>query len=461
MKTQEKILFEEQNMSELDKVLDGMQEQLDAEAEAKRKAEEEALKAEEAKRKADEEERKAYERRKELEEQFIPAIKADDIKKVKECLDANIGRYDYYVCSDYSTYRKMPHCPSVEMARLLIEDRLSCFWRFEEAHNEIDANRKQFIHDIVSAAIKDNPDKAGDYVQILKDYKAIKGYKTSDAAVYPIAAANGCDKQCFDFKNVVHKYYKAKDGYHYNYGPYGDYEGFMPSDFEKAKEIKKDLKYVLANGYRPDTSDKDSETYKFINELLKEREVERHGGVICSHDKDGDLHGNYEVYDDKGNIIKECIYWHGKLDGNYEERDASGNITKKCTYTDGKLDGNYEERDASGNITKKCTYTDGKLNGEYEERDASGNVIKAQYKDDKLNGVYKEINSQGRIVVEKYYENGVDLTKKREALKRIASKRIEKEKQIEDKTGKHVILPKAKPMEKLFAKIAVKKNKEI
>ncbi len=399
-------------MSELDNVMDGMQAQLDAEAEAKRKAEEKKRKAEEEKRKAEEEKRKVKERYHELYPQFIPAVEANDIEKVKECIAVGVGsRYDYYVCSDHSSYRKMAHCPSTEMAKILIEDRLSVAWGFEEKHG-LDSNRKQFISDVISCAIKDNPDRVEDYVQILRDYKAIDGFKTSDAEVYPIAVAHGCDKQCFDFESVVQEYYKAKNGYYYDYGPHGDYTGFMPSDFKLAKKLKKDLKSVLANGYRPDTSDKNSETYLFINELLKEREVERHGGVICSYDKGGELHGDYEVYDN-GNLIKKCIYEHGKL------------------------------------------------NGEYEERDASGNVIKAQYKDDKLNGVYKEINSQGEVVAEKYYENGVDVTKKREALKRIASKRIEKEKQIEDKTGKHVILPKAKPMEKLFAKIAVKKNKEI
>jgi hypothetical protein len=102
--------------------------------------------------------------------------------------------------------------------------------------------------------------------------------------------------------------------------------------------------------------------------------------------------------------------------------DTFSSRAKEIENLEGIVDGNFGKDGFSGNIT------------------ASGGDIslKVQYKDGKMHGVYQEFNSDGTVKVDRYYENGVDVTEKRETLKRIADKKIKREEKLEGKK-----LPKA------------------
>ena len=94
-----------------------------------------------------------------------------------------------------------------------------------------------------------------------------------------------------------------------------------------------------------------------------------------------------------------------------------------------------------------------------ETRENSEGTIKAQYKEGQLHGVYKELDANG-AVIEKYYENGVDVTEKRKALKKIAERRIAKEEKLSAEKGKPIILKKMNNIQKALALKKAQKESE-
>ena len=80
-----------------------------------------------------------------------------------------------------------------------------------------------------------------------------------------------------------------------------------------------------------------------------------------------------------------------------------------------------------------------------------------QYKDGKKHGFEKLYNSDGTVAEMKYWQNGKDCTehynKLKNKLKRIATKRIDKEKAIEAETGVKTRLPKMSKGAKVVAMV--------
>lgn len=100
---------------------------------------------------------------------------------------------------------------------------------------------------------------------------------------------------------------------------------------------------------------------------------------------------------------------------------------------------------------------DGKKHGLCKKYNEKGWLeSETPYVDGKKHGFEKLYNSDGTVAKIKYWQNGTDCTNKYNRLKNIASKRIEKEKQIEAATGVKTRLPKMSKFEKTAAVVREK-----
>ncbi|MBQ9034776.1 MAG: hypothetical protein IJ099_02290 [Alphaproteobacteria bacterium] len=109
-------------------------------------------------------------------------------------------------------------------------------------------------------------------------------------------------------------------------------------------------------------------------------------------------------------------------------------------------------------ILEEWEQKDGKKHGSAKKYNEKGWLeVEAQYKNGLKHGYETKYNSDGTIASQKYYENGVNCTMVHKALKKVwnkvASKRIEKEKAIEAKTGVKTRLPKMSKGAKIAAMV--------
>ncbi len=226
------------------------------------------------------------------------------------------------------------------------------------------------------------------------------------------------------------------------------------------------------------------------------------GFETWSYNEAGQLNGLNIAKNDRGQIVKECTYKRGKLDGRYfEAQEYINKRTIKCTYIEDKLEGEYFEE---ANDTKiECSYKEGKLDGKYVKFSSKNNqketekeykdgklngicieydeygfkTVESTYKNDVLDGPYKEYFRNGKpkcegtytngkkngfwktyadngdLIEMRRFENGKDVTERYNKLKKIASKRIDKEKAIEAETGVKTRLPKMSKGAKVVAMV--------
>ncbi|MBO4294931.1 MAG: hypothetical protein J5896_05760 [Alphaproteobacteria bacterium] len=343
----------------------------------------------------------------EMKKRFPQAVKENQIDEVKALIEANANRTDIY-------YHKI-FCPSIEMAEILLDDMHSVL-PHDDSYYGYDSCSKNMICD----CIEDHPEDVQKWDKFAKEHRISYDLKIRDREVFDKLIEQGFDAQCFDFDELVKNYYMYKNGC-VGLREIG-WDRCVPvwenQEPDVAKEIKEDLIYVLSRGYKINLSDKDSESYMFVQELLKEKELQKKGV-----DKSYTYRAPEEEFYDK--FSGECNLSIPNLSliaGNHFSDIPSG--------------GN-----AKGIIKNGFT---GQIN--------YGNGGKIQYKNNKRHGVSEIKKRVGEWTWEwesKYYENGIDVTKKHEALKRIASKRINKEKAKEEKTGKSVILKKMHKLKKV------------
>ena len=139
------------------------------------------------------------------------------------------------------------------------------------------------------------------------------------------------------------------------------------------------------------------------------------------------------------------------------ERTKDGDFTLIYTLRNGKKDGLYQEIKRGSTCVEESEYKDGKLHGMSRKYNKEELWLESetQYKDGKKHGFEKLYNSDGSIAEIKYWQEDKDCTAKYKKLKKIATGRINEEKQIEAETGEKKSLPK---MNKLEKKIAMAKE---
>lgn len=138
-------------------------------------------------------------------------------------------------------------------------------------------------------------------------------------------------------------------------------------------------------------------------------------------------------------------YWKdGKFTGKAESEDFS------AVWIDGEIKEAYLHDDSIYENTKDYHWHDGAC--DVTNYSTKGNIAekKSEYtlRDGKKHGFEKFYNSDDTVKEMKYWQDGKDFTAKYNKLKSIASKRIEKEKQIEVETGIKTCLPKMSMKEK-------------
>ena len=138
-------------------------------------------------------------------------------------------------------------------------------------------------------------------------------------------------------------------------------------------------------------------------------------------------------------------YWKdGKFTGKAESEDFS------AVWIDGEIKEAYLHDDSIYEDTKDYHWHDGVC--DVTNYSTKGDIVekKSEYtlRDGKKHGFEKFYNSDGTVKEMKYWQDGKDFTAKYNKLKSIASKRIEKEKQIEAETGIKTCLPKMSMKEK-------------
>ena len=198
---------------------------------------------------------------------------------------------------------------------------------------------------------------------------------------------------------------------------------------------------------------------------------------------DGIFTGEAKSENVKGNGNQFFAKWdNGKMTAHlslYSSRQASegGDDHFVCDWHDDVCDVKryYDMRDDSRirrmpdkSYDEKYTLKGGKLHGLYEKSYTYGGRETAEYKEGKLHGIKRKYNKAGWLESETEYKNGIRRGKTvynsdgtvyyrslnevlKNVRKKIASKRIEEEKQIEAETGKKTILPKMSKGEKLVA----------
>ncbi|MBR1756648.1 MAG: hypothetical protein IJ738_03675 [Alphaproteobacteria bacterium] len=168
-----------------------------------------------------------------------------------------------------------------------------------------------------------------------------------------------------------------------------------------------------------------------------------------------DNHCFYHIEESKnGNTytIEEYSMKDGQKDGHYKKEYADihrpyydwvscNKPIEEADYKEGKLHGTHKKY----NVRRK------ESTGYGEEKYTSWLESETQYKDGKKHGFEKLYNSDGTVAEMKYWQEGKDCTAKYNKLKKIASKRIDKEKAIEAKTGVKTRLPKMSKGSKIIA----------
>ena len=163
---------------------------------------------------------------------------------------------------------------------------------------------------------------------------------------------------------------------------------------------------------------------------------------------------------ENGNLIYSKQY----LDSSEDERHWI-----VADYKDNKIEQQIEVKEGEFEIRRNgdCWKLKNGIKEEWEQKDGKKHGLakkynekgwlesETQYKDGKKHGFETKYNSDGTIASQKYYENGVNCTMVHKALKKawnkVASKRIDKEKAIEAKTGVKTRLPKMSKGAKIVA----------
>lgn len=441
----------------LDQALDNVQAQMDEKAEAERRKKEKRRQEEEKKRQAIEERERKYRLEREMEARFPIAVQENQIDEVKDLISKNCSRKGAYVSS-------VNPVPSVEMAEVIIGDINRVF-----SGNGYYSS-KMVACEMVKEAIAAHPDDAAKWDAFAKAHGISYQFETDDRKVWDTVLEQGFDIQCFDFEQAAENYYHAKNGYVHTVwgGREGDEiisESWISANPDNAVKLKEDLIYVLSKGYKCDLSKKDGKSYLFIQELLKEKELQKQGV-----DKSFVYRDPSEVFFDEK--TGECRVCEGDihliLETHIQDirlRDIRPyrhpNHMAEGVVKNGKFTGRVTSKD--GEYVEYAEYKDSLLHGEAKTIRAGFIVNMAQYKNGELHGVYKKIDDNGKIRVEKYYEHGVDVTEQHNRLEHIAERKERRDKRLESKKIPEVIKKIGKTGIELDAKIQrafVKKKHE-
>ncbi len=121
---------------------------------------------------------------------------------------------------------------------------------------------------------------------------------------------------------------------------------------------------------------------------------------------DGQKHGAWLTYDDKGSISALTTYHYGKKEGITIAFDKQGYPSVKSNYHHDQLSGDYRVF-KRGKVIETRNYIDGQLEGPVKKYYESGKMLEeSNYRNGQLDGIAKWYDQQGELTIAYRYENG-------------------------------------------------------
>lgn len=118
-------------------------------------------------------------------------------------------------------------------------------------------------------------------------------------------------------------------------------------------------------------------------------------------------HGNYEAFDEKGNVIESSIFQNDTLQGKRIIYFENGQPQYIEQYKNGQFDDLYNAFYESGQLKLEGKYTNGAMNGEWKGYHENGQLKEVVlFVDNNENGPFVEYHDNGKLAAEGTYLNG-------------------------------------------------------
>ena len=126
----------------------------------------------------------------------------------------------------------------------------------------------------------------------------------------------------------------------------------------------------------------------------------KNGKILCTGMYKEDLKtGIWNFFDENESLVRKEIWKDGKLNGQRIELE-NGNVQMSSNYVDGELDGEFIIYDKNKNIAHLIHYEEGRKNGKETFYNESGSVKKeTDYKNNMKYGAEKEYSNDGEILL--------------------------------------------------------------
>ncbi len=140
-------------------------------------------------------------------------------------------------------------------------------------------------------------------------------------------------------------------------------------------------------------------------------EIKNDDGVVVERyelsKEDSTMHGSYEAFDEKGQLIEKSSYAKGKLDGVRTLYYPSGGVQYEETHLNGEFEGIYKAYYPEGELELEGKYVDNKMTGIWTAYYPNGTKKEAvTFVDNEENGPFTEWHASGTLKAEGSYANG-------------------------------------------------------
>ncbi len=124
--------------------------------------------------------------------------------------------------------------------------------------------------------------------------------------------------------------------------------------------------------------------------------------------KNGKPHGNWTIYFDQNNRIKDHMsYYDGKLNGYWLKFNNLGRVEQMEQYRNGVLHGELIKY-YSGTPFEFENYKNGEPHGVFKKYYPNQHMQQyAEFENGKLNGFWRSYNDEGKLTVEFVYKDGL------------------------------------------------------
>lgn len=118
-----------------------------------------------------------------------------------------------------------------------------------------------------------------------------------------------------------------------------------------------------------------------------------------NYDEDGNLHGAYREWDDKGQVALETNFIHGIRNGMNKKWYSNGKLYSQEPYTNDHINGIAIQYYTNGQIAAIDTYKNGTLHGEQKHYYPNGQLAtEVNFVNGRKHGVFKQYIENGQML---------------------------------------------------------------